>query len=77
MLVKPNKRINKFKILYPNFAISHLGDLVHHKFSHSGTKKILRILQRGIYCKNLAKELRKTIAKCKVCQTTKFPNRSL
>ena len=76
LLVKPNKRINRFKILYPNFAISHLGDLVHRKFAHFGTKKTLRILQKGIYCKNLAKELRRTIAKCKVCQATKFPNRS-
>ena len=76
LLIRPNRRIARFKVWYPNSAIAWLGELVHRKFAHFGTKKILRILKEGIYCKNLARELRRTIARCKICQVTKYPNRS-
>ena len=76
LLIKDNKRLEQFQIWYPRFAIAHIGELVHKKFAHFGFKKILRIIKRGLYCKTLAREHRRVIAKCKTCQATKYPNRS-
>lgn len=63
------------KVLIPESLQEPVILFLHTKYGHFGPKKVTALIREFGYFPKLPKIARKTIAKCLICQKTKFPNR--
>lgn len=76
LYARAGKGDNDFKLWMPSSMREKLTRFVHTKYGHFGAKKIERMIKEICYWKNMGKEIRKLLARCSLCQFTKYPNRN-
>lgn len=71
------KNDDNWSILVPKSLQKDVIWLYHKSLGHAGSKKVLEAVLEDFSWRNVAREIRKEISTCQVCQETKFPKQYL
>lgn len=75
ILFRTRKDPDIFRIWIPAAITEKLITFMHESYGHFGGHKIVQLISAFAYWRNMARQTRVQVAKCVICQKTKFPNR--
>lgn len=65
-----------FRLWIPKSITEQLIKHVHTSMAHFGAEKITKVIQELCYWRGMARQIRKVVSQCNLCQKAKYPNKS-